>query len=100
MLAQRAVGDSPRWTRAVEDQSGPIPEERTSGLGGIIYMNGGRSMHAAKDSPATPPHSLAHASHSSHENQQPANTPARCCHRVPSDPAEAPRIVPLGLDAR
>jgi len=38
----------------VEDQSGPIPEEKTSGLGGIIYMNGGRSMHAAKDSLAIP----------------------------------------------
>ncbi len=36
MLAQRAVGDSPRWTRAVEDQSAPIPEEKTSELGGII----------------------------------------------------------------
>jgi hypothetical protein len=43
---------------------------------------------------------FAHASHSSRENQQPANTPARGCHRVPSDSAEAPRIVPLGLDAR
>jgi hypothetical protein len=35
MLAQRAVADSPRWTRAVEDQSAPIPEERTSKLGKI-----------------------------------------------------------------
>ena len=26
----------PRWTRAVEDQSAPIPEELTSELGGII----------------------------------------------------------------
>jgi hypothetical protein len=36
MLAQRAVADSPRWTRAVGDQSAPIPEEKTSKLGGII----------------------------------------------------------------
>jgi len=36
VLAQRAVADSPRWTRAVEDQSAPIPEEITSELGGII----------------------------------------------------------------
>ena len=26
MLVQRAVADSPRWTRAVGDQSAPIPE--------------------------------------------------------------------------
>ena len=39
MLAQRAVADSPRWTRAVEDQSGPIPgRERASELGEIIIM--------------------------------------------------------------
>ena len=38
--------EDPRWTRAVEDQSAPIPEEITSELGGIIYMNGGRSMRA------------------------------------------------------
>ena len=36
VLAQRAVEDSPRWTRAVEDQSAPIPEEVTSKLGGNI----------------------------------------------------------------
>ena len=36
MLAQRAVADSPRWTRAVEDQSAPIPKEVTSELGGSI----------------------------------------------------------------
>ena len=28
--------EDPRWTRAVEDQSAPIPEETTSELGGII----------------------------------------------------------------
>jgi hypothetical protein len=33
MLAQRAVADSPRWTRAVEDQSAPIPKELTSEIG-------------------------------------------------------------------
>ena len=38
MLAQRAVADSPRWTRAVEDQSAPIPEEITSKLGETIYI--------------------------------------------------------------
>ena len=36
MLAQRAVADSPRWTRAVEDQSAPIPEEIPSEPGRII----------------------------------------------------------------
>jgi len=36
----REVGESegPRWTRAVEDQSAPIPKETTSELGGIIYI--------------------------------------------------------------
>jgi hypothetical protein len=36
VLVQRAVSEGPRWTRAVEDQSAPIPEEITSELGGII----------------------------------------------------------------
>ena len=36
MLAQRAVADSPRWTRAVEDQSAPILEEVTSELGQTV----------------------------------------------------------------
>jgi hypothetical protein len=36
VLAQRAVEDSPRWTRAVEDHSAPIPEELTSKLGWSI----------------------------------------------------------------
>ena len=31
-------------THAVEDQSAPIPEERTSELGGIIEKDEGRSM--------------------------------------------------------
>ena len=34
MLAQRAASEGPRWTRAVEDHSAPIPEETTSELGG------------------------------------------------------------------
>ncbi len=38
VLAQRAVADSPRWTRAVEDQSAPISKEVTSELGGSIYI--------------------------------------------------------------
>jgi hypothetical protein len=33
VLAQRAASEGPRWTRAVEDQSAPIPEEVTSKLG-------------------------------------------------------------------
>jgi putative transcriptional regulator len=37
VLAQRAVEDSPRWTRAVEDQSAPIPGEAASERGGIMY---------------------------------------------------------------
>ncbi len=39
VLAQRAVEDSPRWTRAVEDQSAPVPEEIMSKLGGSIDMH-------------------------------------------------------------
>jgi hypothetical protein len=38
VLAQRAASEGPRWTRAVEDQSAPIPKERTSKLGGVIYI--------------------------------------------------------------
>ena len=40
MLAQRVVADSPRWTRAGEDQSAPIPEEITSELGGRSCIAG------------------------------------------------------------
>ena len=101
LLPERARSECARSTAAVGPARVPFRERKgTSVLGRIIWKDEGRSMHAAKDSQATPPHSLAHASHSSRENQQPANTPARCCHRVPSDSAEAPRIVPLGLDAR
>ena len=39
MLAQRAVEDSPRWTRAVGDRSDLPPGEGTSELGRIIYMD-------------------------------------------------------------
>ena len=38
MLVQRAASEGPRWTRAVEDQSAPIPEEITSERGRIIYI--------------------------------------------------------------
>jgi hypothetical protein len=41
VLAQRAVADSPRWTRAVEDQSAPIPEEITNELGSISCRDEG-----------------------------------------------------------
>ena len=34
VLAQRAASEGPRWTRAVEDQSAPIPEKITSERGG------------------------------------------------------------------
>jgi hypothetical protein len=37
VLAQRAASEGPRWTRAVEAQSAPIPEEITSELGGTLY---------------------------------------------------------------
>jgi hypothetical protein len=39
LLAQRAASEGPRWTRAVEDQSAPIPEEISSELGGIREIN-------------------------------------------------------------
>ena len=57
MLAQRAASEGPRWTRAVEDQSAPIPPlERTSKLGrNFILGDGARSMRAVvKGSLATP----------------------------------------------
>ena len=38
VLAQRAASEGPRWTRAVEDQSAPIPEEETSKLGKSMYI--------------------------------------------------------------
>ena len=36
VLAQRAASEVPRWTRAVEDQSAPIPKEMMSKLGRIV----------------------------------------------------------------
>ena len=48
------VGGRVRKLRAVEDQSAPIPEERTSELGGIILMDDGCRMRAVKASLATP----------------------------------------------
>ena len=48
MLAQRAVEDSPRWTRAVEDHAVPTPEEVMSKLGGSTYNH--RSMAARRSS--------------------------------------------------
>ena len=44
MLAQRAASEGPRWTRAVEDQSAPIPEEITSELGGSILSRLGTTI--------------------------------------------------------
>jgi hypothetical protein len=38
VLAQRAASEGPRWTRAGEAQSAPIPEETTSELGRIIFV--------------------------------------------------------------
>ena len=51
MLAQRAVADSPRWTRAVEDHSAPIPEDRTSKIGGIMYIARCAQSRAASATP-------------------------------------------------
>jgi hypothetical protein len=38
VLAQRAASEGPRWTRAVEDQSAPIPRDITIKLGGTMYI--------------------------------------------------------------
>ena len=43
MLAQRAVEDSPRWTRAVEDQSDPITERQSASSGGTFISFDARS---------------------------------------------------------
>ena len=40
MLAQRAASEGPRWTRAVEDQSAPIPEDIANELGRRYFMKG------------------------------------------------------------
>jgi len=52
VLAQRAASEGPRWTRAVEDQSAPIPKEVTSELGGSMEMDDGRLMRAVETKPA------------------------------------------------
>jgi hypothetical protein len=44
VLAQRAAAEGPRWTRAGEDQSAPIPEEITSELGESIYAGSTRAV--------------------------------------------------------
>jgi hypothetical protein len=44
VLAQRAVSEDPRRTRAVEDQSAPILEEIVNGPGGIICNLARRSQ--------------------------------------------------------
>jgi hypothetical protein len=56
VLAQRAAWEGPRWTRAVEDHSAPIPEEIASELGGIISTDKSVecSMRAVKDRLAAP----------------------------------------------
>ena len=41
---QKALVGRAQW----KDQSASIPEERTSELGGIIYMDDSRSMRAAQ----------------------------------------------------
>jgi len=42
VLAQRAASEGPRWTRAMEDPSAPIPEEISGKLGWIIDARNGR----------------------------------------------------------
>ncbi len=38
LLAERARSEGARSMRAVEDHSAPIPKERTSKLGGSMYI--------------------------------------------------------------
>jgi len=45
------LGGRVRKSRAVEDQSAPIPENITSELGRIIHMDGARSTAAVGDNP-------------------------------------------------
>ena len=54
MLAQRAASEGPRWTRAVEAQSAPIPEKELASLEGLFLMDDGRPMRAMKASLAIP----------------------------------------------
>ena len=48
VLAQRAASEGPRWTRAVEDQSAPIPEEITSELDWSLIDRGKCSFDACR----------------------------------------------------
>jgi len=41
VLAQRAASEGPRWTRAVEDQSAPIPREKRASLEGTWISSDG-----------------------------------------------------------
>ena len=43
MLAQRAASEGPRWTRAVEDPSDPIPERQRASLEGTFISLNARS---------------------------------------------------------
>ena len=64
MLAQRAAWESPRWTRAVEDQSAPIPKEITSELGRTIaqeILSPNQAALFTKTSTATTDIPLQHA---------------------------------------
>jgi hypothetical protein len=49
LMARRGVpaGGRVRMSRAVEDQSAPIPRERTSRLGGSIYLAGSTQSEAS-----------------------------------------------------
>jgi len=49
--AQRAASEGPRWTRAVEDPSAPIPEEIASELGRVTYVckHGPADVHSLVD---------------------------------------------------
>ena len=38
VLVQRAVSEDPRWTRAVGDQSAPIPERERASLEGALVL--------------------------------------------------------------
>jgi len=51
VLAQRAAYEGPRWTRAMEDQSAPIPKSDEQASKEYVF----RPMRAVKDSPAAPP---------------------------------------------
>jgi hypothetical protein len=89
VLAQRAASEGPRWTRAVEDQSAPIPEEVTSELGGIIRTEtscGSQRSAALNGNASHAPCNLAVSA----SNLQPLS------YFAPADPPEAgPEVEPL-----